>query len=253
MSCADCFKTVPHAGTPVGRSETIAGVDTYISEPTATTGQKKILLYFADVFSPFYINSQLIQDWFASKGYTVLGVDYFFGDRLEELKKQPDFNTGSWIAKVVPRARECAPRWVEAVRQRYGTSDVKYFAVGYCFGAPYVFTLANDPAFKLAAAAVAHPSRLYDGATKQLDAQVIEKCVAPIAFGCAETDMAFPTEARRQAEDILVKNEAQYYFQVFSGTTHGFGTRGDLSDDTQRFAKEECARGFLQWFDRFAA
>lgn len=67
MSCEDCFKTVPHAGTPVGRSEIIAGVDTYISEPTAT-GQKKILLYFSDIFSPFYINSQLIQDWFASKG-----------------------------------------------------------------------------------------------------------------------------------------------------------------------------------------
>lgn len=49
-----------------------------------------------------------------------------------------------------------------------------------------------------------------------------------------ETDTAFPTEARRQAEDILVKNKMHYYFQIFSGVSHGFGTRGDPADDTQR-------------------
>ena len=49
-----------------------------------------------------------------------------------------------------------------------------------------------------------------------------------------ETDAAFPTEARRQAEDILVKNGAQYYFQIFSGASHGFGARGDPADDAQR-------------------
>jgi dienelactone hydrolase len=102
-------------------------------------------------------------------------------------------------------------------------------------------------------AAVAHPSSIYDGATKQLKSDVIENCVAPIAFACAETDAAFPTEARRQAEDILVKNKAHYYFQIFSGVSHGFGTRGDPADGAQRFAKEECARGFVHWFNRFAA
>ena len=142
MSCDDCFKTVPHTGTPVGRTETIAGVETYISESTGTaasSGQKKILLYFSDVFGPFYINSQLIQNWFASKGnhvflpkqkyiymvtlllgYTVLGLDYFFGDRLETLMQQPGFVRETWRDKSVAQAREYTPRWVEAVRQRYG-------------------------------------------------------------------------------------------------------------------------------------
>ncbi|KAF8555052.1 alpha/beta-hydrolase [Imleria badia] len=255
MSCDDCFKSVSHTGTPTGRTETIAGVATYVAEPTGATatGQKKILLYFSDVFSPFYINSQLIQDWFASNGYTVLGLDYFFGDRLETRMKQPDFVRETWRDKVTAQARECTPKWVEAVRQRYGTTGVKYFAVGYCFGAPYVFALANDPTFNLAAGAIAHPSNICDSETKQLKADVIENCVAPMAFGCADTDAAFPVEARRQAEDILVKNKAHYYFQIFSGVSHGFGTRGDPADDAQRFAKEECARGFLHWFNRFAA
>jgi dienelactone hydrolase len=253
MSCDDCFKSVPHTGNPVGRAETISGVPTYISEPANVAGQKKILLYFADVFSPFYINSQLIQDWFATKGYIVLGIDYFFGERLDEIMKQPDFARETWRNKVAAQARECTPRWVQAVRERYGTTGVEYFAVGYCFGAPYVFALANDPTFNLTAGAVAHPSNIYDATTKQLKSELIENCVAPIAFGCAEIDGAFPTAARRQTEDILVKNKAHYYFQVFSGVSHGFATRGDPADDTQRFAKEECARGFLHWFNRFAA
>lgn len=50
----------------------------------------------------------------------------------------------------------------------------------------------------------------------------------------AEIDQAFPTEARRQAEDILIKNKAHYYFQIFSGASHGFGARGDPADDAQR-------------------
>ena len=49
-----------------------------------------------------------------------------------------------------------------------------------------------------------------------------------------ESDFAFPVEARRKAEDILVKNKAHYYFQIFSGVSHGFAARGDPSDDTQR-------------------
>ncbi|KAF9235040.1 Alpha/Beta hydrolase protein [Melanogaster broomeanus] len=252
MSCEDCFKTVQHSGTPLGKTETIAGVPTYVSEPNDAGAQKKILLFFSDVFSPFYINNQLIQDYFASHGFTVLGLDYFFGDRMETLVKDPAFKREVWRGKVVKDAMEHTPKWVEAVRERYGT-DVKYCAAGYCFGAPYVFALANDASFNLAAGAVIHPSSLLDHDTKALKADIIESCVAPMLFSCAEIDAAFPAEARRQTEDILVKKKAEYYFQIFSGVSHGFGSRGDPSVDAQRWAKEESARGVLEWFKRFTA
>lgn len=143
MSCDDCFKTVPHTGTPLGRTELIAGVPTYIAEPNPattvvgqTTAQRKILLYFSDVFGPFYLNSQLLQDWYASNGdcisliqstlftwmlgYIVLGIDYFLGERFETLMKQPGFVRETWRNKGVAQAREHTPKWVEAVKQRYG-------------------------------------------------------------------------------------------------------------------------------------
>lgn len=67
-----CFTTVKHTGDPVGRKILIADVPTYISEPPQGTpgaiDTKKIILFFADVWGPFFPNNQLLQDYFASHG-----------------------------------------------------------------------------------------------------------------------------------------------------------------------------------------
>ena len=49
-----------------------------------------------------------------------------------------------------------------------------------------------------------------------------------------ETDQTFPKESRRRAEDILEEVKATYHIQIFSGVTHGFGTRGDPSVENSR-------------------
>lgn len=43
----------------------------------------------------------------------------------------------------------------------------------------------------------------------------------------SENDFTFPREARRRAEDILISNRSTYFFQIFSGVSHGFAVRGD--------------------------
>ena len=64
-----CVEGVKHTGTPVGKIVKIANVETYVSEPPAnTTGPKKVILFFADVFGPFFVNAKLLQDYFASNG-----------------------------------------------------------------------------------------------------------------------------------------------------------------------------------------
>jgi hypothetical protein len=64
-----CAQGVKHTGDAVGRVETIAGVETYISDPPAgAPGPKKVILYFADIFSPLFINAKLLQDYFAAQG-----------------------------------------------------------------------------------------------------------------------------------------------------------------------------------------
>ena len=67
-----CTRGVKHFGEPAGKTITIADIQTYISEPPAkavsSQDKKKIILYLADIFGPFHINAQLLQDYYASRG-----------------------------------------------------------------------------------------------------------------------------------------------------------------------------------------
>jgi dienelactone hydrolase len=95
------------------------------------------------------------------------------------------------------------------------------------------------------AGAIAHPTFLEESH--------FEKITRPLLLSCSEVDFSFPPEARRRAEDILVRNKSSYFFQVFSGVAHGFAVRCDLNVPHERWAKEESARGIKEWFVRFSA
>jgi len=240
-----CFTSgVKHFGTPSGRTVTIADVPTYVSHPQSQTegNIKKIILYLPDVFGPFSINCQLLQDYYASHGFVVLGIDYFLGDPVHVHNGEPNFDRQAWTDKSRKQASDVFPKWLEAVKKIYGT-DAKYCTVGYCFGGPYVLDLAATD--DVVAAAFAHPAFL--------DEDHFEKAKQPLLLSCSETDYTFSVESRRRAEDILVKNKATYTIQVFSGVEHGFAVRGDPNVGDSRWAKEESARGIIGWFLRFAA
>jgi dienelactone hydrolase len=236
-----CVQGVKHFGEPSGETITIAGIETYISKPPAqgNSQDKKIILYLADVFGPFYLNAQLLQDYYASCGFLVLGIDYFFGDPVHTDKVDSEFL--AWLKKSKQRAREAFPKWIKEVREIYGT-DAKYSAVGYCFGAPFALELATTD--DIVAAAFVHPASLNE--------DHIKKITKPLFLSCAETDHTFPKESRRRAEDILEENKATYYLELFSGVSHGFGTRGDPEVENSRWAKERSARGIVEWFLRFS-
>ncbi|KAJ6516862.1 Alpha/Beta hydrolase protein [Mycena vitilis] len=240
--CDDCFTGFKHSGDPVGKTVTIADVPTYLSEPPASVsrdGPKKVILFFPDVFGPFYVNNQLVQDYFASHGFFVLGIDYFLGDPIHNHTEE-GFDRDAWIGKSRSTAQELAPKWIEAVRKQYG-ADSKYCAVGYCFGGPFALNIAGTD--DVVAAAFAHPAFLTEDQFKNLK--------HPFLMSCAETDHTFPADFRRRAEDILVEKKAQYQVQLFSGVSHGFATRGDSEQPDNRYAKEESARGIIGWFTRF--
>ncbi|KAJ6516860.1 Alpha/Beta hydrolase protein [Mycena vitilis] len=242
--CEDCFTGVKHSGDAVGKTVTFADVPTYVSEPPASLsldGPKKVVLFFSDIFGPFYINNQLLQDYFASQGFHVLGIDYFLGDAVH-FHTEEGFDRDTWVFKVRPKAEEVTPKWLEAVRKQYGT-DSRCCAVGYCFGGPFVMNLGGTD--DIVAAAFAHPAFLTEDQFKNLK--------HPLLMSCAESDFTFPPEFRRRAEDILVEVKVQYQVQVFSGVKHGFAIRGDSEIPDARWAKEESARGIIGWFTRFTA
>ncbi|KAF9457881.1 Alpha/Beta hydrolase protein [Collybia nuda] len=247
-----CVSGIKHAGTPAGKTVTIAGIETYLSEPPSSSLNKSksgddasggkgkgVILYFSDIYGPFYLNGQLLQDYFASRGYTVLGCDYFFGDPVHT-HTEPGFDRNTWVGEKREKAREVVPGWVKGVRELYG-KETKYCTVGYCFGGPFALDLAtgND----VVAAAFAHPAFLNE--------DHFTKIKRPLLMSCAETDPTFPPESRRRAEDLLVAAKARYHIQVFAGVKHGFAVRGNPEVGDEWWAKEESARGVIAWFDRF--
>ncbi|KAL0948567.1 hypothetical protein HGRIS_011126 [Hohenbuehelia grisea] len=233
-----CFTGVQHTWTPTGTHIHIADVPTYKAEPKHATGTadapKKVVIFLADVFGPFYINNELLQDFYADNGFTALGIDYFLGDPVHKHEGEEGFDRPAWFAKSRKNAAEVFPKWFEAVKEEFGTEGMQYFAVGYCFGAPYVFDLAAGDL--LSAGAVAHPTLLNEHHFDNIK----------------QTDHTFPLDKRRRAEDILVQNKANYHIQVFSGVAHGFAVRGDPSVENSRWAKEESAKSILGWFERFS-
>ena len=60
-----CTQTVQHVGEPRGAIEKIAGANTYITGPRQCD---KIILFFADIFGPLYVNAQLVMDYWADNG-----------------------------------------------------------------------------------------------------------------------------------------------------------------------------------------
>jgi hypothetical protein len=65
-----CAKGFKHSGEPAGTTVTIADLRTYLSEPRTvqSEGPKKVILFFSDIFGPYFLNNQLLQDYYASQG-----------------------------------------------------------------------------------------------------------------------------------------------------------------------------------------
>ncbi|CAA7266420.1 unnamed protein product [Cyclocybe aegerita] len=245
-----CFQLVKHSGEPVGRKTTIGGFETYISEPLADiAGPKKVLLYFSDLFGPFFINAKLVQDYFASHGFIVLGIDYFFGDSIGCHLDDPTFDRSGWIYKARKRAKEEAPRWFPQVRTLYGP-DTIYCAVGVCFGAAFALDLAATE--DIVAAAFAHPGAANEDHFKKLKIHFVTSSTFQGHALTIETDNSFPVKSRRRAEDILIEIKATYQIKVYSGVSHGFATRGDPEVENSRWAKENSARSMIEWCNRFS-
>ncbi|KAJ3812369.1 dienelactone hydrolase family-domain-containing protein [Lentinula lateritia] len=244
-----CFTGFRHEGTPVGNKITIANVPTYFVEGSSkgdSEARRRILIFLADVYGPFYQNNMLVQDFLAQNGFTVLGIDYFMGDPVHLHDNEQGFDRSKWMEKSHDSAREVFPKWWEAVTAKYVTPRYcrqAHLTVnpGYCFGARYTMQLSDDDA--IVAAALAHPAFLNEDHFRNIK--------KPLMLSCAETDHTFPLQSRRVAEDILVERKAQYFFQVFSGVAHGFASRSDPSSPDGRWGKEQSAHGIALWFHRF--
>lgn len=59
-------------------------------------------------------------------------------------------------------------------------------------------------------------------------------------------------DRRLQIQALLQKTGLAYSFALYSGTSHGFGVRANVSDPQQKFGKETAFWQAVRWFETWA-
>ncbi|KAJ5779769.1 hypothetical protein N7457_007489, partial [Penicillium paradoxum] len=235
--CASGFK---HEGTPLGEIKNIDGVNTYIAYPKDNKTPEKAIIYITDVFGIFP-NSQLLADEYANNGYLTIMPDILQGDPISV----SDMESGkadlpAWLPKhQIADVEPVIDSTLKYVRETLGVKRVG--AVGYCFGGKYV-TRYLQPG-KIDAGFIAHPSFVTHeelGAIK-----------GPLSIAAAEVDAIFTTQLRHESEETLIKAAQPWQINLFSGVSHGFAVRGDLSDPKQKWAKQQAFCQAIGWFNEY--
>ncbi|KAK0707356.1 dienelactone hydrolase [Lasiosphaeris hirsuta] len=239
-----CTVGVKFDGEPTGTTIQVGGkYEGYIAKPAPDTEHKGVgLLYIPDVIG-IWQNSKVMADEFAARGYLTLVLDIFNGDPIP-LNRPADFDFVSWATKGStgdnPHTKEFVdPIVLEAIKtlkEEYGVT--KLGGLGYCFGAKYVARHYKDG---IDVGYFAHPS--------YVDEDELEAITGPLSIAAAETDGIFPAEKRHKSEEILKKIGVPYQINLYSGVSHGFAVRGDLSKKLEKYAKEQAFLQAVAWFD----
>ncbi|KAL5492296.1 hypothetical protein ACEPAI_3743 [Sanghuangporus weigelae] len=242
--CKECVTGVTHEGEPTGKIEGINGVQTYVALPPSGKeyDKTKAILYLTDVFGIQLVNNRV--DDFAKNGFQIYAPDILNGDPIVTM--DGSFDRETWSSRHGPeQTRPTLDKAIAGLKER----GVKEFAaVGYCFGARYVFDLAFDKEIKVAA--VAHPSRL----KVPEDLERIKTTGIPLLINSCEVDKQYPIESQKIGDDILGsgKMEVETYKRAyFAGCVHGFAVRGDLSNPQVKAAKEQAFANTVEWFWKF--
>ncbi|KAH8897554.1 alpha/beta-hydrolase [Thozetella sp. PMI_491] len=239
---------IAHEGTPVGKEEMHNGVNMYISQSNLTlngTRPKSAVLYLTDVFGIQLLENKLLADSFARAGYLTIAPDLF-----NSTPASADRPLGSnFTASHGPEATD--PLLAATIDYMRNTLGIKKIgATGYCFGGRYAFRLlgVTGPSGSgrgVDAAFAAHPSLWQDDEVLAIK--------GPVSIGEAESDSANPPAKRALIEGLLKNASAKYQVSLYSGTSHGFGVRANISDPMQKWGKESAFWQAVSWFDYWLA
>lgn len=80
MACQDCVTGSLHEGTPIGREETLHGLQTYVTEPPNGASPSALIVIIPDVFGWKLPNTRLLADTYAKRGnYRVYVPEFMNG------------------------------------------------------------------------------------------------------------------------------------------------------------------------------
>ncbi|KAJ7173461.1 Alpha/Beta hydrolase protein [Mycena filopes] len=244
--CANCIKGVRHEGTPEGNIEIIGGIESYVATPTGDYPKDKVVLYISDVFGLHLPNHQLLADDFARNGLRTIIPDILNGDPIPPNALAPgsNYDLPKWLS--THGAADTRPQLDKVIAALKADGVTSFAAVGYCFGARYVWDLAVDNI--TAVSAVSHPSLLKVPVDLE---QYAASSKVPLLINSCTVDTQFPLEAQAKADELFANFGPGYKREYFEGCTHGFAVRGDLSDPKVKAGKEGAFKATVEWFLKY--
>ena len=76
MSCPECVTGSLHSGTPTGTETKVGGISSYT---VGSEDSRRVVIIGTDIFGWRLVNTRLLADTYASKGFRVVVPDLFSG------------------------------------------------------------------------------------------------------------------------------------------------------------------------------
>ncbi|TFK91858.1 alpha/beta-hydrolase [Polyporus arcularius HHB13444] len=256
MSCPDCVTGYVHTDTPKGTEIKVADINAYA---TGDEASKRIIVIGADVFGWKLVNTRLLADEYAAKGFRVIVPDFFNGWELPTWTMNahdPNESSRSFFKRyvLVPASLfimvPCVisnigsqvsrvTSIVSALRTAHPDANIGF--VGFCFGGRF----AISQNFQFDATVACHPSLVKFPAE-------LDGIKGPFSLAVAATDRAFDAAKAKETERILKeKGLKDIEVVVYEGVSHGWAVRANLADEKQKQARDDAVKQVVGWFEKY--
>ncbi|KAI9764228.1 MAG: hypothetical protein M1840_008618 [Geoglossum simile] len=279
--CADCISGSIHEGTPKGRTATLHGLDTYISEPPDGRPPKGLVVMMPDIYGWELTNARVLADVYAEKGPLLVYLpDFSAGflcrvgrsvpsrvmllvDRINQaqgfwrflLKISLYIKTFSHFIPFLTRNYQSIllPRitaFLRSVRDGEGQA-LKIGAAGFCFGGRYAVLLTHNDKETSTVAGGPLIDAVFTGHPSQLDIpRDIEKVKLPLSIAVGSLDSWMPMEHVEETKKLLDHVSVEYEVVVYEGAKHGFTVRGAPGDEAEIKRGVQAEDQAVSWFTR---
>ncbi|KAK7432142.1 hypothetical protein QQZ08_001432 [Neonectria magnoliae] len=227
---------IKHDGKAIGKEFEYDGVTLYITKPKQRIKRDTAVLYLSDIFGLPLLQNKLLADSFARAGFVTVAPDILNGDPAPA---NGTFDVNEYLSKHTPENTD--PIVEKTIDYIHNNLGIKKIAVtGYCFGGRYAFRfLAAGKGANVGYAA--HPTLLQDEEILAID--------GPASIAAAEIDTTLNATRRSEVEALLGETPQPFQVNLYSGTSHGFGVRANISDPEQKYGKEEAFWQAIHWFN----
>jgi dienelactone hydrolase len=238
-----CFQGFQWEGSPVGRTDKLTNLDTYITGDNPSAA----VLIIHDVFGWTFPNIRLLADHFAKEANVTAYVPDVFGGKIldYDLCHQERYKEAGVDDFLKRNSREIREPQILAFAKYLRGQYNRVGAAGYCYGGWVVFRLGSRE----------HDPPLVDciisGHPSDLTKADIDDVGVPFQMLAPEIDPNYTPELKLYTFQRAQTAGVPFDYQHFPGVGHSCLTRGDDSRPGERSAMIRGKDAAVRWLQQY--